>query len=154
MVHVKKQSRVLQKIFRCFAQLVGFAPERRRIKLKKGCLMRVFVHFHHGRLIATAVAIIGGRKDSDQGFFVAPTVSFHDQLMSPDHRGQAVAVRKGLRHVGAKPSHTWLLREGLLGSDPILARDRVYRATATSRRGEKRYWIQSRRTMASNQTNR
>ena len=64
-----------------------------------GCLVDRVVDFHNGGLIAAAITIIGCRKDRDDRPVVLPLVSFHDELVRPRNKVQAVNVRKLLRNV-------------------------------------------------------
>jgi len=60
------------------------------------------VDFHNSSLVTAPVAIIGRRKNRDDGSVVLPLVSFHDELMSTSDKVQTINVRKLLRDVLAK----------------------------------------------------
>lgn len=77
---------------------VRFTAARSRIELKEGVFQRV-VQFHDGRLISAAITIVGGGENRHHVPVVAPVVSFHDELVSSGHQGQAVGVVEGLRNI-------------------------------------------------------
>jgi len=60
------------------------------------------VDFHNSSLVTAPVAIIGRRKNRDDGSVVLPLVSFHDELMRARNKVQAIDVRKLLRDVLTK----------------------------------------------------
>ena len=62
-------------------------------------LFHRIIHFHNGSLITTPVAIVGGRKDSNNTAIVLPLVSFHYELMCASNKVKAVNVRKLLGNV-------------------------------------------------------
>ena len=66
------------------------------------CLFDGIIYFHNGRLITTAVAIVGSRKNSHNLAIVLPLITFHDQLMGASNKVEAVNVRKLFRNVLAK----------------------------------------------------
>lgn len=57
------------------------------------------VDFHNGGLIATAVAIIGRRKDGHNRPIVLPLIALHNELMGSRNEIQAIDVRELLRNV-------------------------------------------------------
>ena len=60
------------------------------------------VHFHNGRLVAASVAVVGRRKNGDDGSVVLPLVSFHDQLMRSSDKVQSVDMGELLGNVHSK----------------------------------------------------
>lgn len=65
-------------------------------------LVEVLVHLHNGRLVAAAVAVVGGAEDSHHVHRVRPVVAVHHQLVRAGHQAEAVAVVEHLRDVAAE----------------------------------------------------
>jgi hypothetical protein len=65
-------------------------------------LIYCIVNLHNGRLVTTAITVIGSRKDSDDTAVVLPLVALHDKLVSPGDEMKAVDVGELLGNVLAK----------------------------------------------------
>ena len=56
------------------------------------CVFEVFINLHNGRLVAAAVAVVGGAEDGDDVLLVTPVVAVHHQLVGARHKCEAVVV--------------------------------------------------------------
>ncbi len=81
----------LQEVVRGAARDMRLAPSRCRVELEERVL-QVLVDLHDGRLVATAVAVVGSAEDGDYVLVVAPVVPVHHQLMCARHKRQTVVV--------------------------------------------------------------
>ena len=59
-----------------------------------GSLIDRVVDLHDCRLVTASVTVIWRRKDRNDGSVVLPLVAFHNQLMRPSNKVQAVNVGK------------------------------------------------------------
>jgi hypothetical protein len=77
-------------------------------RIFRGLFDRV-VDLHDCRLVAASVTIIWRRKDSNDGSVVLPLVPFHNQLVGPSNKVQAVNVGKLLGNVLSErvPGSPW-----------------------------------------------
>lgn len=60
------------------------------------------IHLHNGRLVATAVAIVGSGKHRHNLAVVLPLVAFHHQLVSTRNKVKTINVRELLGNVLTK----------------------------------------------------
>lgn len=70
----------LQEVVWCSAGDMGLSSPWGRVKLKEGVLESI-IQLHDGRLVATAVAIVGSTEDGHYVLVMTPVVALHDQLM-------------------------------------------------------------------------
>lgn len=96
-----RRQQLLEKVIGRSAGNVRLAALGCRVKLQKGVVEGV-IEFHYGRLVATAVAVVGRRKDGHDIVVVAPVEALHYELMGAGDERQAVRVVKGLANVVAK----------------------------------------------------
>ena len=84
---LRLSERRLQKVIRRPWTLVPTLIARSGVELGEFTMImnsvsaRLFnriVHLHNGRLVTTSVAIVGGRKDSDNLAVVLPLIAFHN----------------------------------------------------------------------------
>ena len=108
---VDTSERRLQKVIRRPWTLVPALIARGGVELGEFTMImnsvsaRLFdriIHLHNGRLVTTAVAIVGSRKNSNNLAVVLPLVAFHNQLMSTSNKVKAVNVRKLLSNILTK----------------------------------------------------
>lgn len=55
-------------------------------------VINVIVNLHNGGLIATSVAIVGGREDSHHSSIVLPLITLHNELMSSGNEVKIIDV--------------------------------------------------------------
>jgi hypothetical protein len=60
------------------------------------------IDFHNSCLISAPVAIIGRRKNSDNGPIVLPLIPFHYQLMSTGNEIKPIYMSKLFRDINSK----------------------------------------------------
>ena len=88
----------LHKVVRDTPGNKGFPLSGGGVKLQKGVLESI-IQFHDGRLVATAITVVGGTEDGDHIPLVGPVVTFHHKLMCPADQSQSVGVIEVLRNV-------------------------------------------------------
>lgn len=91
-------SQNLQKVVGRSPGHMGLAALRCRIELQER-VVECIVELHDGRLIATAVTVVGRREDGHHIVIVTPVEPFHDQLMSACHQREAIGVIERFRDV-------------------------------------------------------
>mmetsp|Transcript_3390 Transcript_3390/g.4053 ORF Transcript_3390/g.4053 Transcript_3390/m.4053 type:complete len:202 (-) Transcript_3390:470-1075(-) len=67
-----------------------------------GASISIVVYFHNCSLVATTVAVIGRRKDCDNGSIVLPLVTLHDKLMRTSQEKETINVGELLRNILAE----------------------------------------------------
>ncbi len=55
-------------------------------------VINVIVNLHYGGLIATSIAIVGGRENSHYSSIVLPLITLHNKLMSSGNEVKIVDV--------------------------------------------------------------
>ena len=65
-------------------------------------MVHLLVHLHYACFVSAAVAVVGRRKDGDDGLVVAPVEAVHHKLVSTCNQLQVVGVIEVLGYVLAE----------------------------------------------------
>lgn len=67
-----------------------------------GSFIDSVINFHYRSLVTASVAIVWGREYSDNASIMLPLIAFHNQLVRPSNKVQAIDVSKLLGDVLTK----------------------------------------------------